>query len=126
LHLLLCSGVKLIFPTERTLKVFGHRVLRRIFETKRDEVTGGWRELHNGEFNNFYSSPEYYRPVANEWSYTSTTPYVFKARCLIKQSDNFAFNIHMCVHIRLISQTTQDVIIIYCLQFNEKFGLCVV
>jgi hypothetical protein len=26
--------------------VFGKRVLRRIFETKREEVTGGWRKLH--------------------------------------------------------------------------------
>jgi hypothetical protein len=29
----------------------------RIFGPKRDEVTGGWRKLHNEEFNNFYSSP---------------------------------------------------------------------
>jgi hypothetical protein len=32
-------------------------VLSRIFGTKRDEVTGGWRKLHNGELDNFYSSP---------------------------------------------------------------------
>jgi hypothetical protein len=33
------------------------RVLRRTFGTKRDEVTGGWRKLHNDEFHNLYSSP---------------------------------------------------------------------
>jgi hypothetical protein len=32
-------------------------VLRRIFGPKRDEVTGGWRKLHNEELHNFYSSP---------------------------------------------------------------------
>jgi hypothetical protein len=27
-----------------------HRVLRRIFGAKRDEVTGAWIKLHNGNF----------------------------------------------------------------------------
>jgi hypothetical protein len=37
--------------------VFENRVLRRISGPKRDEVTGGWRKLHNVELNNLYSSP---------------------------------------------------------------------
>jgi hypothetical protein len=37
--------------------VFENRVLRRIFGPKRDEVTGGWRKLHNEELHKFYSSP---------------------------------------------------------------------
>jgi hypothetical protein len=37
--------------------VFENRVLRRIFGPKRDEVTGGWRKLHNEELHSFYSSP---------------------------------------------------------------------
>jgi hypothetical protein len=37
--------------------VFENRVLRRIFGQKRDEVTGGWRKLHNEELHNLYSSP---------------------------------------------------------------------
>jgi hypothetical protein len=32
-------------------------VVRRIFGTKRDEVMGKWRKLHNGELHNLYSSP---------------------------------------------------------------------
>jgi hypothetical protein len=32
--------------------VFESRVLRRIFAPKRDEVTGGWRKLHNEELHN--------------------------------------------------------------------------
>jgi hypothetical protein len=32
-----------------------NRVLRRIFGLKRDEVTGGWRKLHNEEFHDLYA-----------------------------------------------------------------------
>jgi hypothetical protein len=32
-------------------------MLRRIFGPKRDEVTGGWRKLHNEELHNLYSFP---------------------------------------------------------------------
>jgi hypothetical protein len=39
--------------------VFENRVLRRIFDPKRDEVTGDWRRLHNEELNGRYSSPKY-------------------------------------------------------------------
>jgi hypothetical protein len=42
---------------ERRLRVFENRVLRRILGTKRDEVTGEWRELHNEELNELYFSP---------------------------------------------------------------------
>jgi hypothetical protein len=37
--------------------VFENRVLRRIFGPKRDEVTGGWRKLHNEELHNLHTSP---------------------------------------------------------------------
>jgi hypothetical protein len=39
------------------MRVFENRVLGRIFGPKRDEVTGGWRMLHNEELHNLYSSP---------------------------------------------------------------------
>jgi hypothetical protein len=42
---------------EHKLRVFENRVLRRIFGTKRDRVTGGWRKLHNEELHSLYSSP---------------------------------------------------------------------
>jgi len=34
---------------KRRLRVFENRVLRRVFGTKGDEVTGEWRKLHNEE-----------------------------------------------------------------------------
>jgi hypothetical protein len=37
--------------------VFENKVLRRIFEPKKDEVTGGWRKLHNEKLHNLKSSP---------------------------------------------------------------------
>jgi hypothetical protein len=50
--------------------VFENRVLRRIFETNRDEVTGEWRKLHNKEVNDLHSSPNIIRMVKsrrNRW-----------------------------------------------------------
>jgi hypothetical protein len=41
---------------EHRLRVCENRVLRRIFGPKRDEETGEWRKLHNGELHNLYSS----------------------------------------------------------------------
>jgi hypothetical protein len=40
-----------------------NRVLRKIFGPKRDEVTGGWRKLHNEELHNLYSSPNIIRMI---------------------------------------------------------------
>jgi hypothetical protein len=37
--------------------VLENRVLRRIFESKRDEVKGEWRKLHDEELNDLYYSP---------------------------------------------------------------------
>jgi hypothetical protein len=38
-------------------------VLRRIFGPKRDEVTGGWRKLHNEELHGLYSLPGIVRVI---------------------------------------------------------------
>jgi hypothetical protein len=37
--------------------VFENMVLRRIFGPRTDDVTGGWRKLHNEELHDSYSSP---------------------------------------------------------------------
>jgi hypothetical protein len=43
--------------------VFENRVLSRIFGPKRDEVTGGWRKLHNEELHGLYFSPSIVRVI---------------------------------------------------------------
>ena len=60
------------------MSVFDNRVLRRIFGTKRDEVRGEWRKLHNEELNDMHSPPNiigviksrrmgWARHVADKW-----------------------------------------------------------
>jgi hypothetical protein len=44
----------LTVKVEHRLRLFEKRVLRRIFETEREEVTGGWRKLHNERFHNVF------------------------------------------------------------------------
>jgi hypothetical protein len=46
---------------ENRQRLLENRVLRRMFGSKRDEVTGGWRKLHNEELHNLYSSPSIIR-----------------------------------------------------------------
>jgi hypothetical protein len=54
-----CETLSLTFREEHRFRVFENMVLRRIFGPKRDEVTGGWRKLHNG----LYSSPSIIRVI---------------------------------------------------------------
>jgi hypothetical protein len=51
-----CDTWCLTLKEEHELRVFENRVLRRIFGPKRDGMTGGWRNLHNEEGHNLYSS----------------------------------------------------------------------
>jgi hypothetical protein len=51
-------GVKLclLLREEHGFRLYENKVLRRIFGPKREEVTGSWRRLHNGELHNLYAS----------------------------------------------------------------------
>jgi hypothetical protein len=51
-----CETWSLTLREEHRLREFENRVLRRIFGPKRDDVTGGWRKLHNEALHNLYSS----------------------------------------------------------------------
>jgi hypothetical protein len=47
-----CKIWSLTLKEEHRLRGFENRTLRRIFGSQRDEVTGGWRKLHDGELRN--------------------------------------------------------------------------
>jgi hypothetical protein len=52
-----CEIWSLKLRVEHRLRVFENKVLRRIFGSERDEVTGEWRRLHNAELYSMCSTP---------------------------------------------------------------------
>ncbi|KAJ4425862.1 hypothetical protein ANN_27488 [Periplaneta americana] len=58
-----CETWTLILKEEQRLRVFENKILRKIFEAKRDEVRGEWRKLHNAELHALYSSPDIIRNI---------------------------------------------------------------
>ena len=54
-----CETWSLTLREERRLRVFENRVLRRIFGSKRDEVTRKWRKLRNEELNPWVTNVVY-------------------------------------------------------------------
>jgi hypothetical protein len=58
-----CEHWSLQLKEEHRLRVSENRVLKRIFGPKRAEVTEEWRELHNEELNDRYSSPHMIRMI---------------------------------------------------------------
>jgi hypothetical protein len=62
-----CETWSLTLREEHRLRAFENRVLRTIFGPKGDEVTGGWRKMHNEELSCFYSSPSIIRAIKARW-----------------------------------------------------------
>ena len=58
-----CETWSLTLREEGKLRVFENMVLRRIFGSRRDEVTGEWRRLHKEELNDLYTSPNIMRVI---------------------------------------------------------------
>jgi hypothetical protein len=52
-----CETWSVTLKDEHRLRVFNNRVLRKIFGSKRDDVTRSWGKLHNEELHALYSSP---------------------------------------------------------------------
>ena len=46
--------------------MFENMVLRGIFGSRRDEVTGEWRRVHNEELNDLHSSPNIVRVIKSK------------------------------------------------------------
>jgi hypothetical protein len=58
-----CETRFLKLRDEHRLRIFENRTLRRIFGSKRDEVTGECRRLHNKKLYAVYSSPNIIRVI---------------------------------------------------------------
>jgi hypothetical protein len=58
--------LSLMAREERKLRMFENRVLRRIFGPIKDEVTRGWRKLHNEELHNLCSSTHLIRVIKSK------------------------------------------------------------
>ncbi|KAJ4449908.1 hypothetical protein ANN_01315 [Periplaneta americana] len=58
-----CETWTLTLREEQRLRVFENKVLRKIFGTKRDDVTGEWRKIYNAELHALYSSPDIIRNI---------------------------------------------------------------
>jgi hypothetical protein len=51
-----CQTWSLIFKEEDGLRMFENWVLGKLFEPKKDEVTGDWKNFHNEKLRDLYSS----------------------------------------------------------------------
>jgi len=58
-----CETWSLRLREERRPRVFENRVLRSIFEPKRNELTGKWRKVHIEKLDDLYSSPNIVRVI---------------------------------------------------------------
>jgi hypothetical protein len=67
-----CKTWSVTLREEHRLRVFENRVLMRIFGPTRDEVTGGWRKLHNKELHNLITLiilGEEYKSIRMRWAW---------------------------------------------------------
>ena len=62
-----CEALSITLRQERRLRALGNRILRRIFEPKKD-TNGEWRKLHTEELLSLYRSPNKVR-VTNTFKY---------------------------------------------------------
>jgi hypothetical protein len=61
-----CETWSVTLREENRLRVFENRVLRGIFGRRRDEVTGKWRKMHNGDLHNLCSFPNITRQIKSK------------------------------------------------------------
>ena len=58
-----CETWTLTLREEKRVQIFENKVLRKIFGPKRDDQTGKWRGLYNGELHDLHGKPDIIRIV---------------------------------------------------------------
>ena len=58
-----CDTWSFTLREEHRLRVYANKVLRKLFEAKRDEITGQWKKLHNIKPHALYYSPNIIRSL---------------------------------------------------------------
>jgi hypothetical protein len=71
-----CEMLSFILREQHRLGVFENRVLRSILRPKREEVTGGWRRLHNEELHGLYSLPNMRAVTARRMEWVGHVAYM--------------------------------------------------
>ena len=80
-----CVTWSLTLREERRVKMFENRVLKRVFGSKRDEVTGVWRKVHNEELNDLYSLPNIFRVIkSRRIKWAGHVAYMGDSKCLYR------------------------------------------
>jgi hypothetical protein len=93
-----CETWSLTLREEHRLRVFENTVLRRISGLKRDEVTGGWRKLHNEELHDLYSSPSIIRIINPASNGLSTQQFLFSSSDVIIHNMFWSYNHHQAAY----------------------------
>jgi hypothetical protein len=80
-----CGTWSLTLGEEGRVKMFENRVMKRIFGSKRDEVTGVWRKVHNEELNDLYSSPNIFRVIkSRRMKWAGYVAYMGGSKCVYR------------------------------------------
>jgi len=97
LHVVLygCETWSLTLREERKLRAFKNKALRRMFGSRRDEVTGEWRRLHNEKLNDLYSSPNIVRAINSRRmrNFVLNTTLKRIQRCIIVNAHGFPYKL---------------------------------
>jgi hypothetical protein len=65
------------------MRMFENGVLRKIFGSKREEITGDWNKLYNEELHDLYSSPDIFWAIkSRRLRWAGHVTHIGKKQCI--------------------------------------------